>query len=143
MMRQAPPIVLPEAITQLLAGREPSVVEHIHRSLRGGRSCVYVNSRRSGSWPLRVGCLGRLLGLKPALPLLSPVQSKWGGAAYAEAADASLKGRRFLGQVNFAEVAQALDAMQHPVPAGMPRQGLLAIDGLRESEPAFGVRWYP
>jgi hypothetical protein len=85
--------------------------------------------------------LDRLLGRPRPQPILPATASKFGGRPYCEHAT-ELKGRRFLGQINFAEVAGALDAEGFPRPGGMPDAGLLSVD-LAPDSVEGAVRWYP
>jgi uncharacterized protein YwqG len=100
------------------------------------RPCLLVESKRVGQAPLHRGALGRMLGLRTDAPRLPLLDSKLGGTPYTTA---PLEGGRwFLGQLNFAQLPSSLP--------GLPRQGLLAIDGVR-GRSAFGLsfttRWYP
>ena len=73
------------------------------------------------------GLFDRLLSRPIPQPILPAIASKFGGRPYCERAT-ELNGRRFLGQINFAEVAGALESEGFPRPSGMPDDGLLAVD---------------
>ncbi|MCY1041598.1 DUF1963 domain-containing protein [Corallococcus sp. bb12-1] len=78
-----------------------------------------------------------MLGQRAAQPVLGILDSKFGGAPYAEEADLRWEGFRFLGQLHFARIQD--------LPPELPRHGLFALD-LKNRGPfsqAFRVRWYP
>jgi hypothetical protein len=72
---------------------------------------------------------------------LALTTSKFGGAPYAEG-NSDLRGGRFIGQINFEEVAHALANEQFPMPEGVPTAGLMAVDLVHGIFRAR-VRWYP
>ncbi len=84
--------------------------------------------------PLRGTLMDQVLGRPGPEPVLPPTTSKFGGTPYIER-QGELDGGRFLGQVNFAEVATALQREGAVVPDGMPTEGLLAVD---LTDPMFG-----
>jgi hypothetical protein len=85
--------------------------------------------------------LDRVLNRPGPQPVLPAIASKFGGRPYCEHAT-ELNGRRFLGQINFSEVAGALGSGQFPRPSGMPDAGLLAVDLTPKSNLLGAVRWY-
>lgn len=138
-MRTPPTTLLPE-LERLLASRTPQVREAIRRVVAEVRPCVRLLSERVGSKPIRGGVFDRMLRRPRPAPVLSATASKFGGTPYFEH-ESELQGGRFLGQVNFADVTQALTKQDFPLPAGMPDRGLLAFD-LVADRPGR-TRWYP
>lgn len=136
-----PQTLLPE-LESLLSTR-PGVSAAIRRVVNDVRPCVRLETTRVGRVPLRGTFVDRLLRRRPPDPTLPATASKFGGTPYVERAD-EVVGARFLGQINDAEVARALDEQGFPRPAGMPDAGLLVID--LEPAPLFGtgvrVQWY-
>lgn len=139
-MRTPPTTLLPE-LERLLATRPPQLGEAIRRVVSDVRPCVRLRSKRVGSRPMRGGVLDRLLRRPPPAPVLPATASKFGGMPYFEH-ESELPGGRFIGQVNFADVTQALAKQEFPLPAGMPERGLLALD-LVPGQLGGRVRWYP
>ena len=122
----------------MLRSRSVSLLSDVERFLAdAARPCTYARSERVASSPLHPSLLHRLRGLRAARPVLSVLDSKFGGVPYVEEAALSWGGHRFLGQVRFDEIAEP--------PPGLPSRGLFALD-LSMSHfgaPAFRVRWYP
>ena len=98
------------------------------------------DSTRVTGTPLRGKLLDRIRGRTAPNAALPPTASKFGGRPYLEGNEEH--SGRFLGQVNFAEVAQALRSSGASMPADMPSRGLLALD-LVEPISTGRVRWYP
>jgi hypothetical protein len=135
------PVTLLPELERLLSKRSPQVAADIRRVAADLRPCVTLHSRRAGDVPLRGRFIDRLIGRPPPEPRLPQTASKFGGIPYAEH-PSELSGGRFIGQINFSEVVQALTMQQRAVPEGMPVKGLLGIDlvpGVFHGR----VRWYP
>jgi hypothetical protein len=129
---------VPERIRKVLVRASPEVLSRAEAFLvRSARPCVYFDSRRVDDLPLRRGLIGGLLNKPVAAPKLPLLQSKFGGTPYVTEADLpSMKGRRFLVQINFAEVPE--------LPAPFPGAGLFCVD-MVEGAPHgrwFGIRFY-
>jgi hypothetical protein len=124
---------VPERLRKVLVRATPEVLARAELFLaQAAAPCVYFQSARVSERPLRRGLVGRLLGKQVAEPKLPVLQSKFGGVPYVTAADLPLmKDRRFLLQINLAEVAS--------LPQPLPRQGLFCVD-----MPASGryFRWF-
>lgn len=135
-----PPTLLPD-LERLLATRPPHVADAIRRTFSDVRPCAIVESARANKVPIRGRWLDRLRRQPPPPPVLSPTVSKFGGVPYLESAEPVEK-YRFIGQINFAEVSEALSREGFPAPAGMPRVGLLTV---YMSTTAFDGKlyWYP
>ncbi|WNG16113.1 DUF1963 domain-containing protein [Cystobacter fuscus] len=132
----APPQLSPqlrEALSRLSPRVAAGMVQTLQENLR---PCLLVESERVSQAPLHRGALGRMLGLRTDTPRLALLDSKLGGTPYTTGPMPG--GRWFLGQLNFAQLP--------PSVPGLPRQGLLAVDGVRVRS-AFGLsftsRWYP
>lgn len=135
-----PPLDIPPDLRALFARHGEGALEAAQRFLAARpRPCVYVTSHRVGDAPLARTAVGRLFGLRTAPAKLPVMQSKLGGTTYVEPADLPWDGHTFIGQINFAEI-------EGP-PAGMPREGILALDldqtYAKGSHESFRVRWYP
>ncbi|WP_375769083.1 YwqG family protein [Archangium gephyra] len=133
-----PSLKLPAELRQLIGSRSPELLAGVERFLADApRRCTYIRSERVARAPLRRSWLGRLLAGDAAKPVLSPLDSKFGGVPYVEEADLTWGRYSFLGQIHFAQVEDP--------PPGMPRRGLFALDfGTSEKGmPLFRVRWYP
>jgi Domain of unknown function (DUF1963) len=131
-------------IEALLLGRPEALANAVRARLADFRPSVMFAAERVGRGPQRVGRIGRWLGRTVTEPVLSPLASKFGGIPYCERSD-ELGEHHFVGQINFAEVAQALEAQGQPLPDDMPRQGLLAFDFDKRSSlfvDAGRTRWY-
>lgn len=139
------PVVAPRvtsiSLEKILAARSPGVVAAVRAVLDDVRPCVRLSTSRASERPLKPGLLARLLGAPAPVPVLSVLASKFGGLPYCERAS-DLSGRKFLGQINFAEANRALNDAGFPLPDGLPRAGLLAVD-LGASIVDGAVRWYP
>ncbi|QQR44524.1 DUF1963 domain-containing protein [Myxococcus xanthus] len=136
----SPPLELPEDLRRLLRSQTPGLESDVVRFLETAPSpCLYIRSERVARSPLRPSILHRLMGHRAAQPVLSTLDSKFGGIPYVEEADLTWDGFHFLGQLNFAQLSDT--------PATLPRRGLFALDrNLRAPDctaSAFRVRWYP
>ena len=140
MTNRAPTIDPPE-LARLLASKPQDVAALIRRRLADVRACVMFDSTRVAKASLRGGLMDRLLGRGEPTIVLPPTASKFGGMPYVENANEHPDGR-FLGQINFAEVAQALRSTGAAIPDDMPAKGLLAVD-LVEPISVGRIRWYP
>jgi uncharacterized protein DUF1963 len=130
---------VPERIREVLVRASPEVLSRAEAFLAGSaRPCVYFDSKRVDDLPLRRGLIGGLLNKPVAAPQLPLLQSKFGGTPYLTEPDLPLmKGRRFLLQINLAEVPD--------LPAPFPRAGMFCVD-MVDRAPYwrwFGVRFYP
>ncbi|AEI63714.1 DUF1963 domain-containing protein [Corallococcus macrosporus] len=135
-----PPLELPEDLRRMLRSHSPELESDIERFLETAPApCLYIRSERVARSPLRPSLLHRLMGHRAARPVLSALDSKFGGIPYVEEADLTWDGFHFLGQLNFAQLGDT--------PATVPRHGLFALDrDLRApdgSPHSFRVRWYP
>ena len=139
-MTNTPPTVDSAQLTRILASRPREVVELVRQRLADLRACVMFDCTRVNKTPLRGSVLDRLLGRVEPSFLLQPTASKFGGLPYVEKADEHLDGR-FVGQINFAEVTDALRSSGAAIPADMPTKGLLALDLLNPFWTGR-VRWY-
>jgi uncharacterized protein YwqG len=99
------------------------------------------DSARASHTPLRGKLVDRLIGRTVPTIVLPPTASKFGGIPYLEYPEERLDGR-FVGQINFGEVTEALLSSEAAIPEGMPSKGLLALD-LIEPISAGRIRWYP
>lgn len=140
-MPQKRPDTLRPELEQMLASRPEGVASEIRRTVSNLRPCVMLTSVRTGAVPLKGRWIDRALRRPPPAPRLEATTSKFGGTPYAEAAWAP-DDAAFIGQINFAEVAQALEGDESRIPEMMPRKGLLAADLVRGSFDVR-VRWYP
>lgn len=145
-MKQAPKLDLRE-LDALLATRPPQIADRIRRAFGDVRPCVKLRTERVGTTPIRGTLLDRMFGRPAPRPVLPALASKYGGIPYAER-ESEIFGGTFLGQINFAEVVEALRKEDFPIPHGMPRAGLLAVDrvkNLAAPGDAFSARtrWYP
>jgi hypothetical protein len=132
-----PSLELPAELRQLLRSRSPTLEAEVERFLAAApRKCTYIRSERVADAPLRRSFVSRLLGRGAAKPVLSTLDSKFGGVPYVEEADLAWERFSFLGQLNFAQ-------LEDPAPR-WPRRGLFALDfGAPDFKPgAFRVRWY-
>lgn len=133
-----PPLEVPADLRRLLQSRSSELVARVERFLaEAARRCTYLRTERVAGSPLRPSLLHRLLGHRPAAPLLPILDSKFGGVPYVEEANLPWEGFRFLGQINLAQI-------EDPPPL-LHRHGLFALDVGTEglSSGAFRVRWYP
>ncbi len=124
----------------MLRSRAPELETDIEGRLEAAPSpCLYIRSERVARSPLRPSVLHRLLGHKAARPVLSALDSKFGGIPYVEETDLTWEGFQFLGQVNFAQIEETFDTLPH--------RGIFALDrNLRApdcSVNSLRVRWYP
>jgi hypothetical protein len=140
-MKSGPPATLLPELERLLSKRPPHVAAAIRRVVSDVRPCVVLQTTRIGDVPLRGRFMDRLLQRPKPQPGLPSTASKFGGAPYAEHLSELLDGR-FIGQINFEEVTQALKSLEHPIPDGIPAKGLLAVD-LLPGVFRGRVRWYP
>jgi hypothetical protein len=98
-------------------------------------------STRASERPQVPGLLGKLVGQKPAEPVLPLLASKLGGRPYLESEeDWPMLGPRrlsFLGQVNFAELPEHVP--------DVPRRGLLGffVNTAWPAKQVVTCRWYP
>ena len=140
MKQLLPETLLPE-LELLLSKRPAPLAAAIRRVVTDLRPCVRLETTRAGVDPMRGSLLTRLLGRPPASPVLPPTASKFGSVPYIESMG-ELAGGRFIGQINFAEAAAALNQADFPIPEGMQNAGLLAVD-LTPGNFGGRVRWYP
>ena len=136
------PTTLTPELERLLASRPAALAAEIRRVVSDLRPCVRVTSSRTTGVPARGSFVGRLLGRPVPEPLLLPTASKFGGVPYVEHA-LDLKGAKFIGQINFAEVSRALAEQEFPRPKGMPESGVLSVDLPQGFDSGARVRWYP
>ena len=135
-----PSLQLPEELRRRFRSRAPALETDIERLLEAALSpCLYICSDRVARSPLRPSVFHGLMGHKAARPVLSELDSKFGGIPYVEETDLTWEGFHFLGQINFAQIEQTLGTL--------PRRGVFALDrNLRApdcSVNSLRVRWYP
>lgn len=140
-MSTKPPRTLLPQLELLLSTRPAGVAEAIRRVVSDVRPCVVLESTRTMDVPLRGRLIDRLRRRPRPQPQLPRTASKFGGTPYVES-PSELAGRRFIGQVDFAEATRALVSQGHLLPEGMPTKGLLAVDVVRGFI-SPRVRWYP
>jgi hypothetical protein len=132
----APPLELPPQLEQMLTERGGDLLARVARFLESSpRPCTYATSERVANRPLRVGRIAGLLGRSSSPPTLGKLESKFGGMPYYEEPDLEWSGHAFLGQMNFADIAQP--------PPGSPRKGIFALDSADKGPLSFRTRWYP
>jgi hypothetical protein len=129
-----------EEIIKILESRNKNVSECILKVLNDLRPCVRLKTERANNTPIHGTLISRMFGKSPPHPLLDVLCSKYGGMPYYEN-DIEIKNCTFIGQINFAEVTAHLTAGGHPIPVGMPRHGLLAVDEIGDCMNAR-TRWY-
>lgn len=138
-MPEAPETLRAE-LERLLANRPAHIGDAIRRIVTDVRPCVRLETRRVAGSPLEASFVDRILGRRPAAPVLPRVASKFGGLPYVEDA-VDFDRARFIGQINFAEVRAALVREGFAMPNGLPDVGILAIDLIGNSLHGR-VRWY-
>ena len=127
-------------LERLLIERSPQIAAAVRLIVADLRPCVRLETSRASNVPIRGRMLDRWRGAPRPAPRLPVTASKFGGRPYCEHAN-ELQARRFLGQINFAEVSRALIAEGFPRPEGIPDAGLLAVD-LTPGSLLGEVRWY-
>jgi Domain of unknown function (DUF1963) len=124
---------VPERLRRTLSAAPLDAIARAESFLKStARPCVYFDSKRTSDLPLQRGLVGRLLGRPTVTPQLPVLASKFGGQPYVTADEVSLlRKRRFLLQINFAEVPE--------IPESLPKKGILCVD----LDPTAGVfRWF-
>jgi hypothetical protein len=141
VMQKPPPILLPE-LENMLGQRPARVAEAIRRVVGDVRPCVQMESVRASSVPIEGTRFNRWMRRPRPAPVLPVMVSKFGGMPYQESRTDIDGAWQFLGQINFADVRDALSKAAFPVPEGLPKAGVLAVDVMTRSF-STRTRWYP